>query len=491
MHSMKNTIVAVGLLGLSFLFYQLSSKKPEDKQLIAPLAESDSLAREGVGDSNMSESLATTAPARSASSANAFGAPSSLKAPSMNVAVSPSNNGSTGGSSTRPPEQGFSAPAMPRIDIPPSGAISNDFNAPEFGDNSLNPPQPRNAPLDNQMLPPIARDRGLIDALEKNSQTNQTGNEFGGNGFTATAPRQPSALQPSNGFADTSRISENPSDNSFNQPAGNTDAGDRDRGVVTPGLVAENRTADYSNVSFRDVWPIAEAMVEKDQLTDALRLLTRFYGDSDLTGPQQQRLNAWLDALAGKVIFSAEHRLGEPYMADGTETLEQLGAKLQVPAMLIYNVNAQTLPNPNAAAAGVQLKVVPGPFHAKIKMNERMMTLFLGDLYAGRFPVRIGISGRPRSGTFGVMMKSAEGQNWRDSNGAFYEPSSPLNGYGPFFVGLEGKLCIHAASDDKQDGHYGCFGLSAKDAEDVFNILSESSKNYDRVTSHCELSELT
>lgn len=486
MHSMKNTIVAVGLLGLSFLFYQLSSKKPSDEsstELIAPMVDSESLAPESFGDNSNVADGSPAAPARSASSANAFGSPVGLEAPRMNASVAPSKSGSLSGSRggksdgglTPPSASSFSAPEMPRVDIQPAplGGTTNGFKAPDFNNNSL-APQPRNAPLDNQTLPPIARDRGLMDALEKNKQTRLAPPNDGSNGFSPTAPRQPN-----NGAADTTRISENPRDNSFIQPAGVTDAGGidlgikvLDRGVVT----ANNQSADYSNVSFRDAWPIVEAMVEKDQLTDALRLLTRFYGDSKLTGPQHQRLNVWLDALASKVIFSAEHRLADLYVADGLETLEQLGTKLQVPAMLIYNVNSQVLPNPNVAAAGVQLKVVPGPFHAKIKLNERMMTLFLGDLYAGRFPVRIGISGQPRPGTFGVMMKSAQGQTWRDSNGTFYEPSSPLNGYGAFFIGIEGELCIHAANDDKQDGHYGCFGLSPKDAEDVFNILSESSK---------------
>ena len=44
MHSLKNTIVAVGLLGLSFLFYQASTKpKPELSGLVPPLEISEGL----------------------------------------------------------------------------------------------------------------------------------------------------------------------------------------------------------------------------------------------------------------------------------------------------------------------------------------------------------------------------------------------------------------------------------------------------------------
>ena len=39
MHSLKNTIVAVGLLGISFLFYQASSNKPSDESDLLPALE--------------------------------------------------------------------------------------------------------------------------------------------------------------------------------------------------------------------------------------------------------------------------------------------------------------------------------------------------------------------------------------------------------------------------------------------------------------------
>ena len=39
MHSLKNTIIAVGLLGLSFLFYQASSKKTPDADGMMPAIE--------------------------------------------------------------------------------------------------------------------------------------------------------------------------------------------------------------------------------------------------------------------------------------------------------------------------------------------------------------------------------------------------------------------------------------------------------------------
>ena len=55
--------------------------------------------------------------------------------------------------------------------------------------------------------------------------------------------------------------------------------------------------------------------------------------------------------------------------------------------------------------AGTELKVINGPFHAEVDLTKKTLTLFLKNLYAGRFPIRVGISGDVRSGQFRVVAK--------------------------------------------------------------------------------------
>ena len=105
-----------------------------------------------------------------------------------------------------------------------------------------------------------------------------------------------------------------------------------------------------------------------------------------------------------------------------------------------------------------------------------MMTLFVKNLYAGRFPVAIGISGNPDVGNFDVKVKSPEGFTWRDASGKEYPAGSPGNGYGPYWMGLSGSLCIHAVPPGTPQGHRGCIGLGEKDARDVYGILSKNSQ---------------
>ena len=163
-----------------------------------------------------------------------------------------------------------------------------------------------------------------------------------------------------------------------------------------------------------------------------------------------------------------------PYTV-ANESLVDIGERWRVPGQLIYNINRNKIPNPAVVPPGTQLKMVQGPFNVEINSKQIVMTLFLDDLYAGRFPIRMGISGSPKPGIYQVLVKSAEGHNWRDAEGNDYPPGTPENGYGPDWIGLSGKLCIHAVGDSVTDGHRGCIGLSAKDAKDVFAILTVGS----------------
>ncbi|MEL7498444.1 MAG: L,D-transpeptidase [Planctomycetota bacterium] len=477
MHSIKNTIVAVGLLGLSFVFYQLSSGNKTTLDLADP---------QQVADGSMVDNETSTEPSSNASavevpeflksgtatSPQPIGPTNQIDRPAANLNLNPNLQSKPDAKST---------PLIPRIEAPQLIGQRQPQLLPNQRSQPL-VPQPRQAPLDQMSIEPVEvstssqnnfgstsnsfsidpveRDRGLIDALESQK---------------FPAPDSGNSSIDSGSFS---------MDNSFTKKAGDFSDARRDANVVRPdALMPKTETPktdmprDYSNVSFQEAWPIAQELVQENRLKETLRLLSRFYRQPDLTGPQRQRLNAWLDGLAGKVIFSAEHRLAQPYVTKGNETLDQLAEHWNVPPRLIYQVNQSALASPKGMLEpGIELKRFQGPFHADVDLKSGTMTLFVGELYAGRFPVRMGISGQPGPGSYGVMMKSQEGQNWVDANGNQYPPSSPNNGYGPFFLGLQGHLCIHAIDDDKQDGHYGCIGLSPRDAEDIFHILNLNSK---------------
>jgi hypothetical protein len=239
------------------------------------------------------------------------------------------------------------------------------------------------------------------------------------------------------------------------------------------GLPATNSDSN-SQLSFRDAWPVVEKMVGQNDFRSALKLLTRFHQDTGLTGPQKQRLEAWLDALAGKVVFSTGHHLFPAYVTTASDSLADLSRQWGVPGQLIYNINKRSIPNPLSIAPGTELKKIVGPVDAVVDLQNGEMTMYVDGLYAGRFATKVGVSGSPRPGDFKVLVKAEQGHEWRDEKGV-YPPNDPRNQYGRFWIGLEGQLCLHAIEANKSNGHLGCLGLSEKDAKDLFAILSEGS----------------
>jgi hypothetical protein len=256
-----------------------------------------------------------------------------------------------------------------------------------------------------------------------------------------------------------------------------TDRSLRAAAVSAPALAPTLATAEMARYTNQTVWPKIDELVAAEDYHSALKLLSRFYKDESLNGPQRQRLLGWLDALAAKVIFSSEdHLTGRPYEMESQETVGEIARRWQIPVQLISNVQGESFVNREVVPAGTRMKEIPGPFHAELKLKARVITLYLGDLYAGRFPVVIGTSGEPRPGTYEVVLKSESGYSWYDENGKEYPPSSVENGYGPHWIGLSGSLCLHAVADNTAEGHRGCIGLSSQDAADLFSILFETSR---------------
>ncbi|MEM7784511.1 MAG: L,D-transpeptidase family protein [Planctomycetota bacterium] len=454
MHSFKNTMVAVALLGLSFVFFNYTIRpKPVDESLDPPELEivedsgfeSNSGRAEFPPVAEFPADNFETVNSNSREIVQPFGSSNSFEK---------NNSLETGIQKTAPPSFGgqiasynsFSIESPQPATAPESSFESrNSFN--DFGTNSISKNQ---APPSSKTS--LERDRGLIAALEKQANSN--------NQFVADS-------SPTNG---TPKLNE--SDSSFNSMAGNFgDSKSRDNG-----LSLADGSMPRSPISFEESWQIVNSMIDQSRFREALELLSQFYRDDSVTGPQRQRLQGWLDALGSKVIFSMEHHLsGAPYITREGETLQDIAKSWDVPAELIYNVNRDALHSPDLLPPGIRLKKIQGPFRIEIDRDNNEMTLFLGEMYATRFPVRLGISGNPGPGTYEVMVKSENGHSWRDATGQEFPPEAPENGYGPFWMGLTSSLCIHAIDDSISNGHRGCIGLRQKDAKDIFGTLVRGS----------------
>lgn len=280
---------------------------------------------------------------------------------------------------------------------------------------------------------------------------------------TTTSPDFGIALPPSTSGLPPSNSSE--STESKDEAAGTADTDES----VDAKQASETKPIGPSK-SYENAKETALSQSKRGQLKEALATLSLFYNDNELTVEQRHDLLDFLDALAGEVVYSRQHFLDIAYFPVPGETLEDVAKKFEVPAEILARINAIEPKGP--LQTGTKLKVVPGPFRAEVDLSTSELTLFVGDLYAGRYPVTIGKDPAPKTGDYKVVDKQKD-RNYYGS-GAPIPGSDPRNPYGGFWMDLGGDLSIHGSSPDAS-GTQGCISLSPQDAADVYGMLSHGS----------------
>lgn len=231
------------------------------------------------------------------------------------------------------------------------------------------------------------------------------------------------------------------------------------------------RSPELQAFDFRRTWQSVERNVQAGKFRAALAELSPYYNHPEITPEERKQVLDWLDALAGKVIYGPEHLLEEPYRVQGRESLNEVADRYRIPAQLLRNVNSGAAPESGVLLPGTELKVIPGPFRAEINLAGSELTLYLGDLYAGRFPFTVGDE-TPQPGAYKVADKRTD-KDYYGKNGQVIPALDPNNPYGGVWIDLGRELSLHG-SPARENGSQtlGCISLSPRDAQDVFGILS-------------------
>ncbi|MEM9366158.1 MAG: L,D-transpeptidase family protein [Planctomycetota bacterium] len=209
-----------------------------------------------------------------------------------------------------------------------------------------------------------------------------------------------------------------------------------------------------------------------DRRRDALATLSLFYETPNLTEAQRNQLLTRLDPLAREVIYSKEHLLEKPHRVGNSETLMEIASSYDVPWQLLANING--VDDPVAILPGTDLKVVRGPFRADVDRQNQELTLFLGDLYAGRFPIAIGSDPEPSPGTYTIQEKK-NAKTYYDLSGTPVPPGNPRNPYGTMWIDLGSGLSIHGSPKPDSPTSEGCISVAGNYSRDLYGILSEGS----------------
>jgi len=141
---------------------------------------------------------------------------------------------------------------------------------------------------------------------------------------------------------------------------------------------------------------IAEAMLlvntKPDSVIQARDKLNQILQTAK-SGQQQAFVKEQLSKLADKWLFSKtvfpDDKLCVAYQVKRGEQLTRIGEQYRVPYEILMQIN--NIHRPEALQAGQSIKVIYGPFHARIVRSAFRMDLYLQDTFVRSFPVGLGI----------------------------------------------------------------------------------------------------
>lgn len=173
----------------------------------------------------------------------------------------------------------------------------------------------------------------------------------------------------------------------------------------------------------------------RDMLNEALPL--------PMNHQQRQYVKSQLSALADKWLFSRsvfpQDELCQDYKVRSGDRLSEIGKRLKVPYEILMQIN--NIKRPEAMQAGAMIKVLKGPFNARVYRSTFTMDLYLQNTFVRSF--RVGL-GKPDMETpTGEWIVKVGGKlvrpPWTDpQTKRMYRPNDPDYPLGSRWIGLEG-----------------------------------------------------
>ena len=146
---------------------------------------------------------------------------------------------------------------------------------------------------------------------------------------------------------------------------------------------------------------------EPEKIRLAFVQLSQLYEHDQLSDVDRIVMQPILDRLALTVIYARDtHILESPYRVRPGDTVESIAQEFTLPPVLLRKINGLAM-TAHGLPVGGTLKVVCGQFDARISVKRKELTLLLGGLYAGRFPITMPNARVPvQSGEFFVSHKT-------------------------------------------------------------------------------------
>ena len=218
----------------------------------------------------------------------------------------------------------------------------------------------------------------------------------------------------------------------------------------------------------------------RDKLNEALAM--------PMSVQQRAFVKERLSELAEKWLFGRtvlpNDNLCSSYTVKTGDQLKAIGEQFKVPYEILMAIN--NIGRPEVLQAGGTIKVINGPFHARIYRSMFMMDLYLQTTFVRSFAVGLGKPGRETPTGLWVVKPGGKliKPPWTDPDtGRRYEPEDPDYPLGSRWIGLEGisgaakgrtGFALHGTKEPTQigtAGSRGCIRLHNGDVILVYNLL--------------------
>lgn len=234
-------------------------------------------------------------------------------------------------------------------------------------------------------------------------------------------------------------------------------------------------------------------MIREGRLVQGRRELSQllFSDRGNLSALDAQTIRDTLASVNKQLVFSGQvvpgDALSESYLVQSGDYLSKIAPKYAVPYQFIERINktpAQRL------QAGKPIKLVKGPFHARISKSDFRMDIFLNDadgqpLYVRSFSVGLGKDDSTPMGPFVVAPNSkVTNPSWKNPRtGEFFAKDDPKNPIGEYWLALKGTdpateaysgYGVHGTIDPQSIGRQasmGCIRLNDEDIALVYDML--------------------
>jgi hypothetical protein len=207
-----------------------------------------------------------------------------------------------------------------------------------------------------------------------------------------------------------------------------------------------------------------------------------------INNQQKTFVKEQLSELADKWLFSKtalpDDELCENYKVRSGDILDIIGKRHKVPYEILMEIN--NISRPESLKAGETIKIVKGPFHAKVSRSTFTMDIYLQNTYVKSFPVGLGKAGSEtpvglwRVEPGGKLIKPI----WTNPlDGRTYYPDDEDYPLGSRWIALEGisgaakertGFAIHGTKEPEQIGKadsQGCIRMHNGSAVLVYNML--------------------